>query len=143
MPIDPSFPGGFLFPHRTFVQSPSLNQCPSSFDPLADVVSVVLCEDEHKNNHNQFLGQFMRGYTMLPQSFIEQANLKQQDFERTIKQRKLVRQALIQPQKSGIPYQQWLSHLGGWLISQGERIEAHYRLDETPIRSLESPAEAC
>jgi hypothetical protein len=80
---------------------------------------------------------------MLPQSFIEQANLKQQDFERTIKQRKLVRQALIHPQKSGLPYQQWLSRLGGWLISQGQRIEAHYRLDETPIRSLESPAEAC
>lgn len=80
---------------------------------------------------------------MLPQSFIEQANQKQHDFERFLKQRKLVRQAHMQPQNYRLPYQVWLARFGGWLVTQGERIEAHYRLDETPIHSLQSPAEAC
>jgi hypothetical protein len=80
---------------------------------------------------------------MLPQSFIEHANLKQQEFERIIKHQKLVRQVSVQPQISSLPYQYWLTRLGGWLVAQGERIEARYSLDENPVRSLESPAEVC
>lgn len=80
---------------------------------------------------------------MLPQSYIEAANAKQQDMERALKHHKLVRQLQVQPRTSGIPYQLWLSRLGGWLVAQGERIQARYCLEETPVRSLESPAEAC
>jgi hypothetical protein len=84
-----------------------------------------------------------RRLIMLPQSYIEAASAKQQDMERALKHHKLVRQVHIQTQKSGLTYQHWLSRLGGWLVTQGERIEARYRLDETPIRSIEAPAEAC
>jgi hypothetical protein len=85
----------------------------------------------------------MKGVQMLPQSYIEAANAKQQDLERALKHHKLVRQVSIQPQKFDLPYQVWMSRLGGWLVTQGERIQARYCLEETPVRSLEAPAEAC
>lgn len=80
---------------------------------------------------------------MLPQTYIEAARAKQQDMERALKHHKLVRQVSVQSQPSTLPYQLWLSRLGGWLVTQGEHIQTRYRLDETPVPSLESPAEVC
>lgn len=80
---------------------------------------------------------------MLPQSYIEAARARQQDIERVLKHHKLVRQVSVQPQTPSHHYQFWLARLGGWLVTQGEHIRARYRLDETPIPSLESPAEVC
>jgi hypothetical protein len=80
---------------------------------------------------------------MLPQSYIEAARAKQQDMERALKHQKLVRQFSVQPQTSSLAYQLWLSRLGGWMVIQGEHIQARYRLDDSPVVSLESPAEAC
>ena len=79
---------------------------------------------------------------MLPQSYIEVASANRQDLESAAQRQRLVNQAQARRENPGVQYSHLLVRFGGWLVTQGERIEARYRLDSAHVLPVETAADA-
>ena len=79
---------------------------------------------------------------MLPRRHIDDLYAKQQELEREIQHRALVNQVLVRLESPKTKAYGLLVRFGGWLIEQGERLEARYRSDEQPIMPIHQTMKA-
>jgi len=79
---------------------------------------------------------------MLPHNYLDEANAKQQNFEREIRQQQLVKQALNRPENRASHHDNLLARFGSWLVTRGEHLKARFSLSEPSIIPTKSTVKA-